>query len=84
MAHFAKVESGIVTNVIKADQDVIDSGIFGDGWIQTSYNTRNGVHLDQDLKPDGGEALRLNFATIGSIYDAVTDAFYPPVPKIGE
>jgi hypothetical protein len=39
MSHFAKVENGIVVNVIVAEQDVIDSGIFGHGWVQTSYNT---------------------------------------------
>ena len=44
MTHFAQVVNGIVTNVIVAEQDVIDSGIFGDGWIQTSYNTYGGQH----------------------------------------
>ena len=29
MAHFAKIENGIVTQVIVAEQDVIDSGVFG-------------------------------------------------------
>ncbi len=42
MAHFAQVENGIVTQVIVAEQDVIDSGMFGTGWVQTSYNTRGG------------------------------------------
>jgi hypothetical protein len=42
MAHFAKVENGIVTQVIVAGQDVIDSNIFGEGWVQTSYNTHGG------------------------------------------
>jgi hypothetical protein len=44
MSHFAKVENGIVTQVIVAEQDVIDSGIFGHGWVQTSYNTYGGQH----------------------------------------
>ena len=47
MSHFAKVENGIVTQVIVAEQDVIDSGLFGTGWIQTSSFSRvesqNGV-----------------------------------------
>ena len=80
MAHFAKVENGIVTQVIVAEQDVIDSGIFGHGWIQTSYNTRGGVHYGQDGQPDGGVALRKNYAGIGYSYDAQLDAFIPPQP----
>jgi hypothetical protein len=80
MANFAKVEDGVVTQVIVAEQDVIDSGIFGTGFIQTSYNTRGGVHLGNDGKPDGGIALRKNLAGIGYTYDAVRDAFIPPKP----
>lgn len=73
MAHFAKVEDGIVTQVIVAEQDVIDSGLFGDGWVQTSYNTRGGEHPE-------GMPLRKNFAGIGFTYDAERDAFIPPKP----
>jgi hypothetical protein len=73
MAHFAKVENGIVTKVIVAEQDVIDSGLFGDGWIQTSYNTHGGQHPE-------GRPLRKNFAGIGYIYDSVRDAFIAPQP----
>lgn len=71
MAHFAKVEDGIVTQVIVAEQDVIDSGLFGEGWVQTSYNTYGGQHPD-------GRPLRKNFAGIGFTYDAIRDAFIPP------
>ena len=82
MAHFAKVENGIVTQVIVVEQDVIDSGLFGDPsqWIQTSYNTRDNVHYGQDGKPDNGVALRGNFAGIGYTYNKKLDAFYPPQP----
>lgn len=80
MAHFAKVENGIVTEVIVAEQDVIDSGVVGGGWVQTSYNTIRNVHLGPDGQPDGGVALRGNFAGIGDIYDEVNDIFYPPKP----
>lgn len=73
MAHFAKVEDGIVTQVIVAEQDLIDSGLFGDGWVQTSYNTRGGQHPE-------GRPLRKNFAGIGFTYDEVRDAFIPPAP----
>ena len=82
MAHFAKVESGIVTQVIVAEQDFINTGAVGDpsSWVQTSYNTRGGVHYGQDGQPDGGVALRKNYAGIGYTYDAVRDAFYAPKP----
>ena len=65
MAHYAKVNSqGIVEQVIVAEQDVIDSGLFGNptGWVQTSYNTHGGVHAN------GGTPLRKNYAGIGYTY----------------
>ena len=80
MSYFAQIENGIVTQVIAAEQDVIDSGLFGTGWLQTSYNTRGGVHYGQDGKPDGGIALRGNYAGIGYTYDSVNDVFYAPQP----
>lgn len=66
MAHFAKVENGIVTNVIVAEQEFIDTGALGDpaSWIQTSYNG----------------SIRGLFAGIGYIYDAELDVFLPPKP----
>jgi hypothetical protein len=73
MSHFAKVENGFVTQVIVVEQDVIDSGIFGDGWIQTSYNTYGGNHPNNT-------PLRKNYAGIGYIYDELLDAFYAPQP----
>ena len=80
MSHFAKVENNIVTQVIVAEQDVIDSGLFGDpkSFIQTSYNTRDGVHVL------GGTPLRKNFAGIGYIYDLVADEFNPPEATTSE
>lgn len=82
MSHFAHVTNGIVDNVIVVEQDVIDSGLFGppNEWIQTSYNTKNGVHVGPDGLPDGGVALRGHFAGIGFTYDAEHDVFYPPKP----
>jgi hypothetical protein len=80
MAHFAKVENGKVVQIIVAEKEVIDSGIFGHGWVQTSFNTRGNVHYGQDGKPDGGIALRGNFAGIGYEYDDVNDIFYPQRP----
>ena len=82
MAHFAQVIDGIVQQVIVIDQETLNTGHWGDPatWIQTSYNTRGGVHYGQDGKPDGGVALRKNYAGIGFTYDAVLDAFIPPQP----
>jgi len=80
MAHFAKVENGIVVQVIVAEQEVIDTGIFGHGWVQTSYNTRGGVHYDSSGKPDSKPQLRKNYAGIGYLYDETRDAFIPPKP----
>lgn len=73
MAHFAKIENGIVTQVIVAEQDFIDSGAVGDGWIQTSYNTYGGQHPE-------GRPLRKNYAGVGFTYDSQRDAFIPPKP----
>jgi len=76
MAHFAKVENGVVTQVIVIEQDVLNTGHWGDpaSWVQTSYNTSGGVHAQ------GGTPLRKNFAGIGYTYDAGRDAFISPKP----
>ena len=76
MAHYAHVENGIVTQVIVADQDFINSGAVGESsaWVQTSYNTQGGTHRN------GGTPLRKNYAGIGYTYDPDRDAFIPPQP----
>ena len=84
MAHFAKVdENNLVTQVIVIEQDMIDTGNWGNpsSWIQTYYNTRAGVHnAPNSHTPDGGVALRKNYAGIGYTYDETRDAFIPPKP----
>lgn len=74
MSHFAKVENGVVTQVIVIEQDVLNLGHWGDpaSWVQTSYNTSGGVHRL------GGTPLRKNYAGIGYTYDSTLDAFVPP------
>jgi hypothetical protein len=76
MAHFAKVVDGLVTQVIVAEQEFFDTFVDSSPgtWIQTSYNTRGGVHAN------GGTPLRKNYAGIGYTYDAGRDAFIPPKP----
>lgn len=82
MSHFAKVLDGLVTNVIVAEQDFFDSFVDDSPgeWIQTSYKTFEGVHLGEDNLPDGGVALRGNYANVGMVYDQDLDAFYWPQP----
>lgn len=86
MGHFAQVIDGVVQKVIVASEDrsdfIEDHEARTDGkWIQTSYNTRGGVHYDPDTgEPDDKEPLRKNFAGKGYIYDEEADAFHPPQP----
>lgn len=83
MAHFAKVVYGVVTQVIVAEQDYIDVLPDASNWIQTSYNTRGGVHYQPNTdipSEDQTKALRKNYASIGYTYDTQRDAFIPPKP----
>lgn len=76
MSHFAKVVSGIVTQVIVAEPEFFNTFVDsspGD-WIQTSYNTYGGQHPE-------GRPLRKNYAGIGFTYDKERDAFIPPKPE---
>ena len=79
MAHFAQIDNNsIVVQVLVVDDSVAERGQdflandlgLGGTWIQTSYNTFGGIHLNN------GTPLRKNFASIGYIYDPVRDAFY--------
>lgn len=72
MGHYAKIENGVVTNVIVAQKDFIDTQ---EGtWVKTSYNTHGGKHYN------GGTPLRKNYAIVGGVYDEVRDAFYEQQP----
>ena len=75
MAHFAKVNNGIVEQVIVAEPEFFETFVDTSPgeWIQTSYNTRGGEHPE-------GRPLRKNYAGIGYSYDATRDAFIPPKP----
>jgi len=76
MAHFAKVNNGIVEQVIVAEAEFFDTFVDSSPgeWLQTSYNTLGGVHLN------GGTPLRKNYAGVGFTYDSTRDAFFPPQP----
>ena len=85
MAHFAKVVSGTVTQVIVAEPEFFNTFVDSSPgeWIQTSYNTRGGVHYNPNSNTpsdDQSKALRKNYAGIGYTYDAQRDAFIPPKP----
>lgn len=85
MAHFAKVQDGIVTKVIVAEPEFFDTFVDDSPgkWVQTSYNTRGGVHYNPetgDPSEDQTKALRKNYAGKGYTYDAAKDAFIPPQP----
>jgi hypothetical protein len=66
MSHFAKLNNNVVTEVIVAEQDFINSGAVGDSflWVQTSYNGN----------------FRKNYAAVGYTYDKTKDAFIAPKP----
>lgn len=84
MAHYAKclnIDNSTkfyVEQVIVADEDFVSTQ--PGKWVQTSYNTRGNVHYGPDGQPDGGVALRGNYAGIGFTYDIEKDVFYSPQP----
>jgi hypothetical protein len=75
MAHYAKVNNGIVEKVIVAEADFFNTYVDSSPgtWLQTSYNTHGNQHPE-------GRPLRGNYAGIGYTYDATNDVFYAPQP----
>jgi hypothetical protein len=73
MAHYAKVNNGIVEQVIVAEADFFDTFVDSSPgqWLQTSYNTHANQHPE-------GRPLRGNYAGVGYTYDATNDVFYAP------
>jgi hypothetical protein len=76
MSHFAKVLDGRVIQVIVAEPEFFNT--FVDS--SPGYNTRGNIHYGPDGEPDGGVALRGNYAGIGYTYDQAHDVFYAPQP----
>jgi hypothetical protein len=79
LAHFARIENNLVTQVIVVENkdtstpdgtEVESIGVafcqrlFGGNWVKTSYNGN----------------VRKNYAGVGFTYDAGRDAFIPPKP----
>ena len=75
MSHYAKVNNGLVEQVIVAKADFFDTFVDSSPgqWIQTSYNTHANQHPE-------GRPLRGNYAGVGYTYDATNDVFYAPQP----
>jgi hypothetical protein len=82
MSHFAKILDGKVIQVIVAEPEFFETFVDTSAgtWLQTSYNTRGNIHYGQDGQPDGGIALRGNYAGIGFTYNHQNDVFYGPQP----
>lgn len=83
MAHFAEIDSSnkVLRVLVVSDADqhrgqefLANDLSLGGTWIQTSYNTRGGIHIL------GGTPFRKNYAGIGYTYDPQRDAFIPPKP----
>ena len=80
MAHWAKIENGLVVeiNVVEDDDIQANPDRYTGTWLKTSYNTIGGIHLL------GGTPFRKNYAGIGYTYDEELDAFIAPKPLEGE
>ena len=74
MAHWAKVENGIVTQVNVVEDDFLQGNPerYTGTWVKTSYNTHGGVHTL------GGTPLNKNYAGVGYSWDGV--GFAAPQP----
>ena len=90
MSHYALVnKDNVVVQVIVCDQDPTNIDVprkhaedIEGRWLQTSYNTRAGVHYNSDRSPSGQPGFRGNYAGINFTYSDELDAFIPPRPVI--
>jgi hypothetical protein len=92
MAHYTLLENNIVYQVIVgSDENYLINGyspekayasLYNCKVLRTSYNTRGGIHYQEDNTPseDQTKAFRKNYAGIGYYYDEQRDAFIPPKP----
>lgn len=84
MGYFAKVENGVVTNVIVADQEFIDAGHVEGTWVETTFGAIGGVIYEASTNgiavPTDKPCIRKNYADIGGTYDPVLDAFITQKP----
>lgn len=88
MAHFVELdENNMVIQVLRVPDEqehrgeeflAVDCNL-GGRWVQTSYNTRNGLKYDENNIVIG-PGFRKNYAGIGDYYDPIGDGFYKPKP----
>jgi hypothetical protein len=83
MAIYAKVENNVVTNMIVADKEFIDSGVLEGLYLECTPGAYGGVvytnkNIDTTIK-----AIRHTYPDIGSIYNPEKDIFYPAHPNDG-
>lgn len=77
MTYFAELdENDNVIRVLVVEQDIINSGVFGDPskWVETSKDTKQGINRT------GGTPLRKNYAKKGMKYDRIRDMFIDEQP----
>ena len=78
MAHFARVDNGIVTQVIAVNNDAIDGGAFPEsepvGQAMLAESGFDGTWLQCSFSA----AFRGCFPGVGWTYDADLDQFVPP------
>ena len=92
MAHFAKVEEGLVTEVIVVDNSDITDGngdeqeSLGINFINNTLNQsgtwkQTSYNTFGNAHENSGTPLRGNYAGIGYTYDSANDVFYGPDPS---
>lgn len=83
MAHYAFLNKNNIVVEVIVGKDEGEDGVDWEQWYgnfrgkvckRTSYNTKEGIHLN------GGIPFRKNFAGIGFRYDKDLDAFIGPQP----
>lgn len=90
MAHYAfiNLNNQVVEVISGVDETELIEGIDPEKWyanyrgmtcVRTSYNSRNGIHYNDDGEPSGKLAYRYTFAGIGYGWDG--ENFIPPPHK---
>ena len=84
MAIYAKIENNIVTNLIVADKEFIDSVVLEGLYLECTPGAWGGkVYNDEGKLDTTIKVIRHNYPNIGSIYDPEKDIFYPGHPNDG-
>jgi hypothetical protein len=80
MAHFAKIENGIVSNVIVINNETLEDLDFPESEpLGKEFITSLGLEGDWKQTSYNGN-FRGNYARTGDIYDEIRDAFIPSKP----